>query len=146
VNVRAICEGHFTLPLPVEATLPLFTPEGERAWAGPSWDPVYPVPDAATGDAAPGTVFTTDSDGGEAVWIVIDRQSDALRYARVAPDRIAGTVAVTCAQEEEGTTRVTVTYDVTSLGPEGTSFVNELKTNFDTFLAHWREHILGTSP
>jgi hypothetical protein len=30
MNVRAICEGGFTLPLPVAEALVLFTPEGER--------------------------------------------------------------------------------------------------------------------
>jgi hypothetical protein len=38
MNVRAICEARFTLPLPVAAAVPLFTPEGERRWAGQSWD------------------------------------------------------------------------------------------------------------
>jgi hypothetical protein len=32
-----------------------------------------------------------------------------------------------------------VTYDVTSLSPEGTAFVNELDSSFDTFLDSWRE-------
>jgi hypothetical protein len=144
-NIRAVCSGGFTLPLPVAAALPLFTPEGERSWAGASWDPVYPVADADRNDSAPGTVFTTDSDGGPAaVWIVIDRREDGMRYARIVPDRIAGTVAVSCATgESEDETHVTVTYDVTSLSEAGTGFVEELSASFDTFLEHWRQHILA---
>jgi hypothetical protein len=34
MNVRAICQGHFTLPMRVAAAVPLFTPGGERRWAG----------------------------------------------------------------------------------------------------------------
>jgi hypothetical protein len=47
MNVRAICIGHFVLPLSAVTTLELFTPEGERRWAGSSWSPVYAIPEAA---------------------------------------------------------------------------------------------------
>src|SRR5262249_47894283 len=65
-RVRVVCEGRFELPLPPAEALPFFTPEGERAWAGPAWNPVYPDPGAAVDDSAPGTVFTTESHGGDA--------------------------------------------------------------------------------
>ena len=123
--------------------MPLFTPEGERRWAGPSWDPSYPLPDAAQDDSAPGTVFTTESTGGDATWIVLERRDDGMRYARVAPGRVAGTIAVACAAVAPGETEVTVTYDVTSLGPEGAAFVEELQGGYDAFLAGWREEILA---
>jgi hypothetical protein len=144
MNVRAICEGGFTLPLPVADALPLFTPEGERRWAGADWDPVYALPGAAQDDTAPGTVFSTESDGGAAVWIVLERRDDGMRYARVAPARIAGTIDVTCTPVDGGT-RVHVTYDVTSLGPEGAEFVRELESGYDGFMASWREEILGVA-
>ena len=144
MNKRAICEGEFTLPLPVAEALPLFTPEGERRWAGPSWDPVYAIPDAVQDDSAPGTVFTTESVGGRATWIVLERRDDGLSYARVAPDRIAGTISVLCEQEASpAQTRVTVRYDVTSLGPDGVAFVEQLEAGFDAFLAEWRGEILA---
>ena len=102
MNIRRICEGQFTLPLSVTEAVPLFTSEGERHWAGSSWDPVYAVPEAAEDDSAPGTVFTTESDGGRATWIVLERCPDGMRYARIAPDRIAGTIDVTCAASAAG--------------------------------------------
>jgi hypothetical protein len=141
MNVRAICEGGFTLPLPVADALALFTPEGERRWAGSDWDPVYALPEAAQDDTAPGTVFWTESDGGAAVWIVLERREDGMRYARVAPGRIAGTVSVSCAPSPEGT-QVRVTYDVTSLGPEGAEFVRELESGYHGFMESWREEIV----
>jgi len=124
--------------------LPLFTPEGERSWAGSSWDPVYALPESAEDDSAPGTVFTTESDGGAATWVVLERLDDRVRYARVAPGRIAGTVEVRCRETAPGETEVTVTYDVTSLGPDGRAFVEELSDRYDAFLEHWREAILAT--
>jgi hypothetical protein len=144
MNVRAICEGDFTLPVPMAEAVRLFTPEGERRWAGASWDPVYAIPDAAHDDSAPGTVFTTESAGGRATWIVLERRDDGLRYARIAPDRIAGTISVRCSEDDspEGT-RVTVRYDVTSLGPDGVQFVEELEAGYDAFLDEWRREILA---
>ena len=141
-NIRAICEGHFTLPLPIADAVKLFTPEGERRWAGSSWDPLYAIPEAGRDDSAPGTVFTTESDGGAATWIVLERRDDGMSYARVAPGRIAGTISVCCSQAGEET-RVTVRYDVTSLGPEGLRFVEELEAGYDTFLGEWRREILA---
>jgi hypothetical protein len=144
MNARAVCTGHFTLPGTVEDLISLFTPEGEREWAGSSWDPAYPIPGAAEDDPSPGTVFTTESHGGNATWIVVDRRPDGLRYARVVPDRVAGTIEVTCAPvASSDETDVTVTYDVTSLGPEGTAFVKELEATFAAFLQKWREDILA---
>jgi hypothetical protein len=101
------------------------------------------LPDGAADDTAPGTVFTTASDGGDATWIVLERRDDGFLYARVAPRKIAGTVEVRCTEDAPGETRVRVTYDVTSLGPEGAAFVAELEAGYDGFLAEWREAILA---
>jgi hypothetical protein len=137
MNVRAVCEAGFTLPLPLAGAVPLFTAEGERRWAGPSWDPVYAIAESEDGSAL-GTVFTTKSEGGE------ERRDDGFRYARVVPGMIAGTIDVSCApvaSAEE--TRVTVTYDVTSLDPEGVAFVEELEQGYDAFIESWREEIVA---
>ena len=142
MNARATCTGHFTLPLAVEDAIPLFTPEGERRWAGSSWNSKYAVPEAVEDDSAPGTVFTTESDGGMATWIVLARRDDGMRYARVAHDRIAGTIDVTCVPSSSDETEVSVTYDVTSLSPDGLAFVNELEASFEAFLDSWRREII----
>ena len=97
--------------------------------------------------SAPGTVFTTESTGGDATWIVLERRDDGIGYARVVPGRIAGTIDVRCSEEPEpgDPTRVDVRYDVTSLGPEGARFVAELEAGYDEFLAEWRREILAYS-
>jgi hypothetical protein len=144
MNVRVTCNGRFALPLPPADARILFTPEGERRWAGSSWNPIYAIPAAADDDSAPGTVFTTESDGGKATWIVLERRHDGMRYARVAHDRIAGTSDVVCTQgESPSITEVVVTYDLTSLSPEETAFVKELEAGFEDFLEGWRQEILA---
>jgi hypothetical protein len=144
MNIRAICEGQFRLPLPVASAIGLFTPEGERVWAGPSWDPVYALADAARDDAAAGTVFTTQTGGHAATWIVLERRDGILTYARIAPGLVAGTITVVCSADASGDeTRVTVRYDTTSLSPEGARFVQELQAGYDAFLDGWRRAILG---
>jgi len=63
---------------------------------------------------------------------------------QLVPGRIAGTIAVTCAEAAPPAgTRVTVRYDVTSLGAEGAAFVEELEAGYDHFLESWRRAILG---
>lgn len=141
--MRVVCEGRFELPLPPAEALPFFTPEGERAWAGSAWNPVYPDPGAAVDDSAPGTVFTTESHGGDATWVVVDRTESTIRYARFVPGHIAGTIAVRCDPGATGgETEITVTYDVTSLGPDGTEFVEQLRDGYKAFLSSWREEIV----
>ena len=92
---------------------------------------------------APGTVFATEGTGGRATWIVLERRDDGMRYARIAPDRIAGTIDVSCRPSASGQgTDVTVIYDVTSLSPEGRAFLEELSAGYDAFLEGWRQEIL----
>jgi hypothetical protein len=85
MNERAICEGQFTLPVATSVATPLSTPEGERRWAGSFSNPVYAISEAVTDDSAPGTVFMTETDDAAAIWIVVKRREDGIRYARIAP-------------------------------------------------------------
>ena len=140
---HAVCDGEFTLPLSSEEALPLFTPEGERAWAGDEWDPQYAAERGDGDGATPGIVFTTPSTGGDAVWVVVERSDDAVAYARVVPGHIAGTISVVCTAEGEGC-RVRVTYDVTSLGPAGDEWIAEFERGYANFLEHWRHAIVAS--
>jgi hypothetical protein len=143
VGVRVICDGGFTLPLSSDEALPLFTPEGERGWAGEDWDPVYAAARTDEDGATPGTVFTTQSTGGDAIWLVVESTGDSIRYARVVPGRIAGTIRVACAADADGC-RVRVTYDITSLGPDGDGWAREFEQHYDGFMQHWRDAIVAT--
>lgn len=144
MNLRARCTGTLHLPLTVERALSFFTPEGERSWAGAGWDPQYPVQPEPPDATGVGTVFRTASEGGDATWIVVASQSAGYTYARVVPGRLAGTVEVTCRSlAERDECQVSVTYDVTSLGPEGATFVREFEAGYRRFLDGWRTKILA---
>ena len=84
------CAEEFTIALPREAAMALFTAEGERAWAGDGWDPRFPSPERRDG---PGAVFTTEH-SGLTTWVMVDQQPDRVRYARVTDGVTAGTIAV----------------------------------------------------
>jgi hypothetical protein len=112
------------VPLPVADALRLFTPVGERAWA-PGWDPVFPAGEQGDG-AAPGTVFLT----GPSTWVVVDREPDRVRYARVTPGVRAGTVEVRLRADGDATL-ADVTYVTTALNDEP----------FDPDIAHWEPAI-----
>jgi hypothetical protein len=71
-----------------------------------------------------------------------ERQRDAVRTRRARPHR--GTITVTCTEAAEpDQTRVSVTYEVTSLSPEGAVFVEELEATYDEFLEDLRQRIVA---
>ena len=89
----------------------LFTPVGERLWAS-HWEPRFPAGEDGDG-SAPGTVFLT----GDTHWVVVDRTSDRVRYARVTPGVRAGIVEVVLRPDGEGAI-ADVTYDMTPVADD----------------------------
>jgi hypothetical protein len=127
VSRRVVCTGQVRVALAPEAAIELFTPEGERRWAGPEWDPQYPAGDDDT-------VFVTHG----TVWITTERSPLTRAYARVSPHGDAGTVTVRCRPAGEHTV-AEVTYDLTALGPEHD--VERFAAGYDDFLAEWERAI-----
>jgi activator of Hsp90 ATPase-like protein len=116
----------------------LFTARGEQAWAE-GWQPLFPAetPD----DTVPGTVFLTEGDAGRSTWMVTDAERGRrIRYARVAAERTAGTVDVRLEEIAAGT-RVTVTYDLTSLQPSADSGLASFAAGYPEYLQSWRTAI-----
>ena len=99
------------VPLPPERAMHLFTPVGERLWAS-HWEPRFPAGEDGDG-SAPGTVFLT----GDTHWVVVDRTSDRVRYARVTPGVRAGIVEVVLRPDGEGAI-ADVTYDMTPVADD----------------------------
>src|SRR5215469_11097611 len=70
---------------PVDQAMPLFGPEGERAWAGKHWDPsfIYPQPAADV----QGAVFTISHGTLNAVWVntLFDKSARHFQYVYFLP-------------------------------------------------------------
>jgi hypothetical protein len=123
-DIEVIHRHTVRVALAPERALHYFTPAGERAWA-PGWDPHFPAGERGDG-AQPGTVFLT----GASCWIVVDREADRVRYARVTPGVRAGTIEVRVRPDGDGSL-ADVVYDTTALGDEP----------FDPHIADWEEAI-----
>ena len=127
----------FTVSLPQEEAMALFTPDGERRWAD-GWDPHYPQPDRREG---PGTVFTTSHGGSDTTWVMVDHLPAYIRYARVAHGLTAGTIAVEVLGSHEAATDVRVTHDLTALSAAGETWIEAFDAGYETGIASWSTHI-----
>ena len=131
---RRILRGTVRVDGPPERTFHLFTPVGERLWAE-GWDPLFPAGEQGDG-AEPGTVFVTAAHGRETIWVVLDRGADAVRYARITPGHLAGTVEVRLRDDE-----AEVTYDLTALTDDAQPELEDFAAGYDAFMAEWERAI-----
>jgi hypothetical protein len=141
---RVVRSHHFELPMAPRDAFRLFTPEGERAWAK-GWEPTYLHP--ADGRATPGMVFTTGHGGEETLWTMTRHEPEGgvVEYLRVTPGSRMGSVRVQCAGCGDGT-RVTVTYVLTALTPEGNATLRALDAAaYESFITSWRTAILDVA-
>jgi Polyketide cyclase / dehydrase and lipid transport len=138
-----VLTGEDQVALPVERAWRLFTPEGERSWA-PGWDPDYGT--AAVPDPAPGVVFRTRHGDVTTVWVMTHCEPGReLRYARVAPDDHAGTIAVALAPVADGSL-ATVTYSLTALSDAGSRRLERFAAGFPDLMTHWQTAIARAMP
>ena len=140
IGMKRVVSGEFELPVSAAEAIRFFTPEGERAWV-PGWNPLYPAGEASE---ASGTVFTTDSDGVETIWVVqkINRNGYSSTYSRVTPGHHAGTVKVRCVDQADGGCGVTVAYDMSLLpgsDPTGLDAYND--PSFAAMMDEWASEV-----
>jgi len=135
-HVRRSADIHVALP--PDATMALFTPEGERQWVGDRWDPHYPVASRTVGA---GTVFTTRHEARTTLWVMVDHEPRRVRYARVTPEGLAGTVEVSVVSEDATGTDVRVTYDLTALTQHAVDELEGFSAGYDAEIASWGVHI-----
>jgi hypothetical protein len=127
----------FTIAIPPEEAITLFTPEGERLWAE-GWNPTYRAPERTD---EPGAVFVTSHGAHETTWVLVDRRVASVQYARVTAGFAAGTVAVDLTDGEPGATRASVTYDLTALSDAGGAWLQAFDARYDHEIAGWGNHI-----
>jgi hypothetical protein len=128
---RITVTGSFTLPCDPLIALPLFTPEGERAWVE-EWAPTYLS--GATDEV--GAVWTTATHS-HTTWVTVVRTDDRVKYARVSDNGTAGLVDVRCLAAD-GDATVQVTYDLTATSTAGLSWLQHFVAGFDGMLEQWR--------
>jgi hypothetical protein len=127
----------FHLNAPLARVFPLFTAEGERAWA-PGWEPRI-----LSGFVERGSAFvTTAHDGAPVTWIVIDYRpaEGRVSYARLVQDSNIGTVDVICAEPASGGTDISVRYTLTAVSEAGEVFVARFlaEPHYRTMIEEWR--------
>jgi hypothetical protein len=127
----------FHLDAPRAKVFPLFTAQGERAWA-PVWEPRI-----LSGAEERGSAFmTTAHNGSPVTWIVIDYRPAEGRasYARLVQDSNIGIVDVACTEVAGGGTDVSVRYTLTALSEAGESFVAAFLADqhYTTMIEEWR--------
>jgi len=112
------CTGAFDLPCGVDEAFPLFSPEGERAWA-PGWNPKAVFPETIA--FAPNTIFRQGEGVDEAVWTIlqVDSGEHKAEYFRVAPASHTARISVNVEAIGPDRSHVEVSYDVTGFGPDG---------------------------
>lgn len=134
-NPPATRVASFHLDAPPARVFPLFTAEGERAWA-PGWEPLV-----LSGDRERGSAFRTTHGGRETTWIVTEYSPEQGRasYARLAAGSNIGLVDVRCAADKGGT-EVSVRYTLTGLNADGERFVREFlePQHYAAMIEEWR--------
>lgn len=109
-----------TVHAPLAQTVKLFTPEGERVWAGEHWNPQYLHEAGPERDGA-GAVFTIQRGALQLVWTVLRRDDRAreYQYAYFISGVMITTIDVRFEPIGTQTTTAHVTYARTSVSPEG---------------------------
>jgi hypothetical protein len=131
--------GGFTLPAAPRKAFHYFTPLGEGEWA-PGWDPRFP-------EAGENAVFETSHGQQSTTWVIVDNQpGQRIRYSRVAHGMTAGTVDVTLAENADGASQVTVTYELTALTDHGREHLRHFAEGYEDYLRSWQEAITSVLP
>jgi len=115
---------------------PLFTAEGERAWA-PGWEP-----QVLSGAEERGSAFVTSGHGRTVTWIVTDYRpaEGRVSYARLVHDSNIGLVDVACTKAQHGGTDVSVRYTLTPVSEAGRAWVSEFmaEEHYSRMIEEWR--------
>lgn len=126
--------GTLRLRAPGARAFLLFTPDGERAWAGPGWNPQIVC--SKSGRDEEGMVFRNGRD--KALWIVtrLDPAARAIEYAIVGDDVYT---ILQCEVAEVGRNEAlaTVTYRWISRTPAGNETAAKHDLHFTPMLVGW---------
>lgn len=132
--------GHVTLHASADAGFHLFTPTGEKLWAGPSWNPQRAG--TCSGGDEEGMVFRNPPD--PSLWIVT-RYAPAqhtIDYLIISDD-VLTRLHVEVAPTGEKESVATVTYEMTPRTPAGNELAEKHSAHFERQMQHWEKAMNG---
>ena len=139
--MHARSEFTFTVQAPMAEAFPLFGPEGERAWAGPEWDPqfVYPIP----AKDVEGAVFRMHHGHHSATWVntAFDAQAGHAAYVYVIEGKLTTRIDVQLTPVDAATTSVRVMYERTALSPSVNQDIAEMAQTDPKMGSEWEKAI-----
>jgi hypothetical protein len=136
---------HFVARGPLAAAFPLFGAWGERAWAGPSWQPRFLHPDPARDEE--GAVFTlARGRWSEATWVntAFDAAAGRIQYVYVVPGVQAALIDLRLAEGPgAATTLVEVRYRRTALARRWNEHVRRMGAQDASAAEAWARDVNG---
>jgi len=134
VSTRVERTGNLRLRAPAARAFLLFTPDGERAWAGPAWNPQIVC--SKNGQEEEGMVFRNGQD--KALWIVsrLDPAARVIEYVIVRDD-VYAILRCDVADGGQKEALATVTYRWISRTPAGNEMAKSHDLHFTPMLAGW---------
>jgi hypothetical protein len=133
--------GGFTLSMPPDVAFPYFSPIGEKVWA-PGWDPELLHPPGV--DWAPGLLFRTRSEHGDAIWVVtaLNPERHEVEYHKLEAERSVTKVSVQCTPLGPDQTEVRVTYFLVALSEAGNQLIAEMTpASYEGRMKNWQRWI-----
>ena len=131
----------FVIRVPLSRVAPLFSPEGERCWAGQHWNPefLYPQP----GKDVQGAVFTVQNGPHKSLWVntLFDPEGGRMQYVSFVPGVHVFTVDVRLTPLDSSSTSVEVTYVRTALDVGANEDVETMGKSDRESGPHWQQEI-----
>lgn len=138
---RVVNTFHFQIAAPLARVAPLFGPEGERAWAGQHWNPVFLYPQPAKD--IEGAVFTVQRGQHASVWVNtrFDLAAGRMQYVSLIGGVQVSVIDVRLTAPDASHTAVEVTYARTALDAAHNARVEDLGAQDRTSGPDWQKGI-----
>lgn len=117
-------EFEFLVHAPYSVAAPLFGPQGERAWASDSWNPLFMYPQPARD--IPGAVFQVSHGHHNSTWVntAFDLEQGHIQYVYVIPEMMVTLIDLHLSKTADATD-VHVAYERTALSAAANEHVRE---------------------
>lgn len=130
-----------------EVVFPLLCPVEEERWV-PEWMPVFVA--SSSGTAELECIFVTPGEPYDSVWVIncYEPEKYYLEMYKVTPEHTVGKLCIKLSKSNDNETKADISYEYTSLGEGGDSFLNEFTSEYYVeFMQNWENalnHYLKT--